>query len=58
MQGPSIPACCREGTEVLLAELQFPPEELAYGHTKIFIRSPQTVSVGLGVLAGGGGGMG
>ncbi|XP_048784652.1 unconventional myosin-Ia isoform X7 [Lagopus muta] len=33
----------REGTEVLLAELQFPPEELAYGHTKIFIRSPQTL---------------
>lgn len=43
---------------MLLAELQFPPEELAYGHTKIFIRSPQTVSVGLGVLAGGGGGHG
>ncbi|NXK51941.1 MYO1A protein, partial [Chauna torquata] len=33
----------REGTEVLLAELKFPPEELAYGHTKIFIRSPRTL---------------
>nr|P47807.2 RecName: Full=Unconventional myosin-Ia; AltName: Full=Brush border myosin I; Short=BBM-I; Short=BBMI; AltName: Full=Myosin I heavy chain; Short=MIHC [Gallus gallus]AAB38373.1 brush border myosin I heavy chain [Gallus gallus] len=33
----------REGAEVLLAELKFPPEELAYGHTKIFIRSPRTL---------------
>ncbi|KAM6189048.1 unconventional myosin-Ia [Sarcoramphus papa] len=33
----------REGAEVLLAELAFPPEELAYGHTKIFIRSPRTL---------------
>ncbi|XP_037227240.1 unconventional myosin-Ia [Falco rusticolus] len=33
----------REGAEVLLAELAFPPEELAYGHTKIFIRSPHTL---------------
>ncbi|XP_019466818.1 unconventional myosin-Ia [Meleagris gallopavo] len=33
----------REGTEVLLAELKFPPEEVAYGHTKIFIRSPRTL---------------
>uniref|UniRef100_A0A669Q6L5 Unconventional myosin-Ia n=1 Tax=Phasianus colchicus TaxID=9054 RepID=A0A669Q6L5_PHACC len=33
----------REGTEVLLAELKFPSEELAYGHTKIFIRSPRTL---------------
>ncbi|XP_057898076.1 unconventional myosin-Ia isoform X2 [Melospiza georgiana] len=33
----------REGTEVLLAGLQFPAEELAFGHTKIFIRSPRTL---------------
>ncbi|KAF1555767.1 Unconventional myosin-Ia, partial [Eudyptula minor] len=33
----------REGAEVLLAELAFPPEELAFGHTKIFIRSPHTL---------------
>lgn len=42
---------------MLLAELKFPPEELAYGHTKIFIRSPRTVSVELGGpgCKGGGG---
>ncbi|NXJ99277.1 MYO1A protein, partial [Corythaixoides concolor] len=33
----------REGTEVLLAELAFPAEELAFGHTKIFIRLPRTL---------------
>uniref|UniRef100_A0A493U1U5 Unconventional myosin-Ia n=1 Tax=Anas platyrhynchos platyrhynchos TaxID=8840 RepID=A0A493U1U5_ANAPP len=33
----------REGTEVLLSELKFPPEELAFGYTKIFIRSPRTL---------------
>ncbi|NXT96058.1 MYO1A protein, partial [Anhinga rufa] len=33
----------RKGAEVLLAELAFPPEELAFGHTKIFIRSPHTL---------------
>ncbi|NXE83601.1 MYO1A protein, partial [Cochlearius cochlearius] len=33
----------REGAEVLLAELAFPAEELAFGHTKIFIRSPRTL---------------
>uniref|UniRef100_A0A8C5ICL7 Unconventional myosin-Ia n=1 Tax=Junco hyemalis TaxID=40217 RepID=A0A8C5ICL7_JUNHY len=33
----------REGTEVLLAGLEFPDEELAFGHTKIFIRSPRTL---------------
>ncbi|CAM9949155.1 unnamed protein product [Bubo scandiacus] len=33
----------RQGVEVLLAELAFPPEELAFGHTKIFIRSPRTL---------------
>ncbi|KAM6233454.1 LOW QUALITY PROTEIN: unconventional myosin-Ia [Porphyrio hochstetteri] len=33
----------REGAEVLLAELAIPPEELAFGHTKIFIRSPRTL---------------
>lgn len=31
---------------MLLAELALPPEELAFGHTKIFIRSPRTVSPG------------
>lgn len=43
-----MPLLCREGTEVLLSELKFPPEELAYGYTKIFIRSPRTVSPGAG----------
>ncbi|NWI70570.1 MYO1A protein, partial [Todus mexicanus] len=33
----------REGAEVLLSELPYPREELAFGHTKIFIRSPQTL---------------
>ncbi|NWX22106.1 MYO1A protein, partial [Aegotheles bennettii] len=33
----------REGAEVLLAELPYPPEELAFGHTKIFIRSPRSL---------------
>uniref|UniRef100_A0A8C8AL67 Unconventional myosin-Ia n=1 Tax=Otus sunia TaxID=257818 RepID=A0A8C8AL67_9STRI len=33
----------RQGAEVLLADLAFPPEELAFGHTKIFIRSPHTL---------------
>ncbi|NXF56089.1 MYO1A protein, partial [Oceanites oceanicus] len=33
----------REGAGVLLEELAFPPEELAFGHTKIFIRSPCTL---------------
>ncbi|NXK43291.1 MYO1A protein, partial [Piprites chloris] len=33
----------REGAEVLLAELAYPKEELAFGHTKIFIRSPRTL---------------
>ncbi|XP_068853730.1 unconventional myosin-Ia isoform X1 [Aphelocoma coerulescens] len=33
----------REGSEVLLAGLAFPAEELAFGHTKIFIRSPRTL---------------
>ncbi|XP_058279798.1 unconventional myosin-Ia [Hirundo rustica] len=33
----------REGAEVLLAGLAFPAEELAFGHTKIFIRSPRTL---------------
>jgi len=37
---------------VLLAELPFPPEELAFGHTKIFIRSPRTVSLGMGARGG------
>lgn len=29
---------------MLLSGLEFPAEELAFGHTKIFIRSPRTVS--------------
>nr|XP_030115172.3 unconventional myosin-Ia [Taeniopygia guttata] len=33
----------RQGAEVLLAGLAFPAEELAFGHTKIFIRSPRTL---------------
>ncbi|XP_054033345.1 unconventional myosin-Ia isoform X2 [Dryobates pubescens] len=33
----------REGTEALLADLGYPPEELAFGHTKVFIRSPRTL---------------
>ncbi|NXK74791.1 MYO1A protein, partial [Amazona guildingii] len=33
----------RAGAEALLEELAFPPEELAFGHTKIFIRSPRTL---------------
>uniref|UniRef100_A0A803V9A9 Unconventional myosin-Ia n=1 Tax=Ficedula albicollis TaxID=59894 RepID=A0A803V9A9_FICAL len=33
----------REGAEVLMAGLAFPAEELAFGHTKIFIRSPRTL---------------
>ncbi|NXD88231.1 MYO1A protein, partial [Halcyon senegalensis] len=33
----------RAGVEVLLSELEFPAEELAFGHTKIFIRSPRTL---------------
>ncbi|NWV58802.1 MYO1A protein, partial [Malurus elegans] len=33
----------REGAEVLLASLGLPAEELAFGHTKIFIRSPRTL---------------
>lgn len=55
-----VPPLCREGTEVLLSELKFPPEELAFGYTKIFIRSPRTVSpdrggpsAGQGLMQGG-----
>ncbi|NXX80448.1 MYO1A protein, partial [Urocolius indicus] len=33
----------REGTEVLLEDLAYSPEELSFGHTKIFIRSPRTL---------------
>ncbi|XP_067170062.1 unconventional myosin-Ia isoform X2 [Apteryx mantelli] len=33
----------RTGVEVLLAELPIPAEELAYGHSKLFIRSPRTL---------------
>ncbi|XP_062488635.1 unconventional myosin-Ia isoform X1 [Pezoporus occidentalis] len=33
----------RAGAEALLQELAFPAEELAFGHTKIFIRSPRTL---------------
>lgn len=34
----------REGVEKVLGSLTVSPEELAYGKTKIFIRSPKTVS--------------
>lgn len=37
---------------MLLADLAFPREELAFGHTKIFIRSPRTVSPGMGERGG------
>lgn len=33
----------RTGVEALLAELPIPAEELAYGHSKLFIRSPRTL---------------
>ncbi|XP_065510609.1 unconventional myosin-Ia isoform X1 [Caloenas nicobarica] len=33
----------RDGAELVLAELPIPAEELAFGHTKIFIRSPRTL---------------
>lgn len=35
---------CREGVEKVLGSLILSSEELAYGRTKIFIRSPKTVS--------------
>lgn len=35
---------CREGVEKVLGSLTLSAEELAYGKTKIFIRSPKTVS--------------
>lgn len=37
---------------MLLAGLPFPAEELAFGHTKVFIRSPRTVSLGMGESRG------
>ncbi|XP_056144822.1 unconventional myosin-Ib isoform X4 [Lampris incognitus] len=33
----------REGVEVLMADLQVPAEEFAYGRSKIFIRNPRTL---------------
>lgn len=33
----------REGVEVLMADLQIPAEEIAYGRSKIFIRNPRTL---------------
>ncbi|XP_074550315.1 unconventional myosin-Ib isoform X2 [Halichoeres trimaculatus] len=33
----------REGVEVLMADLQVPTEEYAYGRSKIFIRNPRTL---------------
>lgn len=35
---------CREGVEKVLGELSVSSEEMAFGKTKIFIRSPKTVS--------------
>lgn len=41
----ALPICpCREGVEKVLGSLTLSSEELAYGKTKIFIRSPKTVS--------------
>lgn len=41
----ALPICpCREGVEKVLGSLTLSSEELAYGRTKIFIRSPKTVS--------------
>ncbi|XP_053868690.1 unconventional myosin-Ia isoform X2 [Malaclemys terrapin pileata] len=33
----------RDGVQALLTDLCIPPAELAYGHTKIFIRTPRTL---------------
>ncbi|XP_078084742.1 unconventional myosin-Ib isoform X2 [Mustelus asterias] len=33
----------RDGVQVLLTELQIPPEEFSYGRSKIFIRNPRTL---------------
>uniref|UniRef100_A0A8C6WZA5 Unconventional myosin-Ib n=1 Tax=Neogobius melanostomus TaxID=47308 RepID=A0A8C6WZA5_9GOBI len=33
----------REGVEVLMTDLQVPPEEFSYGRSKIFIRNPRTL---------------
>ncbi|XP_034648937.1 unconventional myosin-Ia isoform X2 [Trachemys scripta elegans] len=33
----------RDGVQALLTDLCIPPVELAYGHTKIFIRTPRTL---------------
>ncbi|XP_072334647.1 unconventional myosin-Ib isoform X2 [Scyliorhinus torazame] len=33
----------RNGVQVLLTELQIPPEEFSYGRSKIFIRNPRTL---------------
>lgn len=33
----------REGVEVMMADLQIPAEEFAYGRSKIFIRNPRTL---------------
>ncbi|XP_037739614.1 unconventional myosin-Ia isoform X1 [Chelonia mydas] len=33
----------RDGVQALLTDLRVPPAELAYGHTKIFIRTPRTL---------------
>lgn len=39
---------CREGVEKVIESLTVSSEELAYGKTKIFIRSPKTVSQKVG----------
>lgn len=42
---PAFPICSyREGVEKVLGELSLFSEEVAFGKTKIFIRSPKTVS--------------
>uniref|UniRef100_A0A7M4EU21 Unconventional myosin-Ia n=1 Tax=Crocodylus porosus TaxID=8502 RepID=A0A7M4EU21_CROPO len=40
---PRWTGTARDGVQALLSDLDIPPEELAYGHTKVFIRTPQTL---------------
>uniref|UniRef100_A0A4W3J562 Myosin IB n=1 Tax=Callorhinchus milii TaxID=7868 RepID=A0A4W3J562_CALMI len=40
---PHWKQAARDGVEVLLTDLQIPPEEFSYGRSKIFIRNPRTL---------------
>lgn len=52
----AFPICsCREGVEKVVEELSLSSEELAFGKTKIFIRSPKTVSRRRHLCLAGGG---